>query len=388
MKIVHIVPKAPYNDNWGYQDNLLPKYQRKMGHEVTVITTNTMQQDGKIINTACASYTLEDGVNVIRRKRKKYFNRILTNLTSKIQVYDILKTINPDLIFYHGLESTTIYDVVRYKKNNKPECIIVEDNHADYNIGRDDRTWRDKVIRSFYRFINKTTIRYVSRVYGVTPWRKEYAEKFFGIPASKTDVLIMGADDEKIEFKNRKNIRAAIRKQYAIGEDEFLIVSGGKLDEKKKIIELIEASKYLSNVRILIFGQVNETLKDKYDRIINEYSKVISIGWVASDSVYDFFFAADLVVFPGQHSVLWEQACASKTPCLFARWPGMEHVNCGGNARFIDDLTVEGIAEEIKKLIFTSDYYLMKKNAESEKTDVFLYSAIAKKSLECVEEKS
>lgn len=66
----------------------------------------------------------------------------------------------------------------------------------------------------------------------------------------------------------------------------------------------------------------------------------------------------------------------------------MEHVNCGGNARFIDDLTVEGIAEEIKKLIFTSDYYLMKKNAESEKTDVFLYSAIAKKSLECVEEKS
>lgn len=281
MKIVHIVPKAPYNDNWGYQDNLLPKYQRKMGHEVTVITTNTMQQDGKIINTACASYTLEDGVNVIRRKRKKYFNRILTNLTSKIQVYDILKTINPDLIFYHGLESTTIYDVVRYKKNNKPECIIVEDNHADYNIGRDDRTWRDKVIRSFYRFINKTTIRYVSRVYGVTPWRKEYAEKFFGIPASKTDVLIMGADDEKIEFKNRKNIRAAIRKKYAIGEDEFLIVSGGKLDEKKKIIELIEASKYLSNVRILIFGQVNETLKDRYDRIINEYSKVISIGWTA-----------------------------------------------------------------------------------------------------------
>ena len=56
MKIVHIVPKAPYNDNWGYQDNLLPKYQRKMGHEVTVITTNTMQQDGKIINTACILY--------------------------------------------------------------------------------------------------------------------------------------------------------------------------------------------------------------------------------------------------------------------------------------------------------------------------------------------
>ena len=49
MKIVHIAPKAPYNNYWGYQDNLLPKYQRKLGHDVTMIVTNTMHKDGKII---------------------------------------------------------------------------------------------------------------------------------------------------------------------------------------------------------------------------------------------------------------------------------------------------------------------------------------------------
>ena len=42
MKIVHIAPNAPYNDNWGYQDNLLPRYQKKLGHDVTVIITNKM----------------------------------------------------------------------------------------------------------------------------------------------------------------------------------------------------------------------------------------------------------------------------------------------------------------------------------------------------------
>ena len=36
MKIVHIAPNAPYNDYWGYQDNLLPKYHKKLGHDVTV----------------------------------------------------------------------------------------------------------------------------------------------------------------------------------------------------------------------------------------------------------------------------------------------------------------------------------------------------------------
>ena len=49
MRILHIAPSAPYNDYWGYQDNLLPKYHRKLGHEVTVIVTNTMHKDGKIV---------------------------------------------------------------------------------------------------------------------------------------------------------------------------------------------------------------------------------------------------------------------------------------------------------------------------------------------------
>lgn len=42
MRIVHICLQAPYNDYWGYQDNLLPKYHRKSGHDVTVITTSTI----------------------------------------------------------------------------------------------------------------------------------------------------------------------------------------------------------------------------------------------------------------------------------------------------------------------------------------------------------
>lgn len=95
------------------------------------------------------------------------------------------------------------------------------------------------------------------------------------------------------------------------------------------------------------------------------------------------FFAADLVVFPGQHSVLWEQACASKVPCVFEKWDGMEHVNNGGNARFIPDVTVTRLSEVIDKLKFTDEYYKMKAVAESHATDIYLYSNIAKKSIEC-----
>ena len=62
MKIVHIAPNAPYNENCGYQENLLPKYHKKLGNEVTLITTNTMHEDGQIVETECCDKVLDDGV--------------------------------------------------------------------------------------------------------------------------------------------------------------------------------------------------------------------------------------------------------------------------------------------------------------------------------------
>lgn len=384
MKIVHIAPNAPYNDNWGYQENLLPKYQKRLGHDVTVITTNTMHKDGRITETDCADYVLHDGVRVIRLKVKQYPHYVLTNLKARLPVGDILKQIRPDLIFFHGLVSDTIYDAVAYKKKCNPNCVIVRDNHMDYNIGNAAVTWKQKLIRGYFRFVNKRTAAYTAKVYGVTPWRKAYAEDYFAIPADKTDVLIMGADDEKIDFANHEAIRARLREEYDIADTDFLVVTGGKLDAKKNVCQLMEAVRGMENVKLLIFGQVHEQIKADFDALLEANKNIIYIGWLDADRVYDYFFAADLVCFPGQHSVLWEQACASKVPCLFQKWEGMDHVNNGGNSDFISPVTVENLSAAIKALCFTEKYYNMNEIAKSGATDCYLYSRIAEKSLESV----
>lgn len=386
MKIVHIAPNAPYNDYWGYQDNLLPKYHKKMGHEVTIITTNTMHKDGKIVETECADYVLDDGVRVIRMGKKQYIHRVLTGLSARLEVFPYLCELKPDFIFFHGLVSTTIYEVTRYKKKINPDCVIVQDNHLDYNIGRVCNSTKERIIRAFYRHICKNNIRYVSKVYGVTPWRKKYAEDYFAIPSDKTDVLIMGADDEQINLSNRENIRAEIRSRYNVAEDDFLIVTGGKIDKRKNIHLLMEACKGLSGVKLLIFGQVNSDIQKEFEEILKKSENIIYIGWIDSDRVYDYFFAADLVAFPGQHSVLWEQACAAKVPCVFKKWEGMDHVDNGGNACFLDDISVSTLRMLIASLLFTDKYYEMLEAANSEKTDIYCYSHIAKKSLECTNE--
>lgn len=383
MKILHIAPNAPYNDYWGYQDNLLPKYHKKMGHDVTLIVSNFTHRDGKVVPTECADYVLDDGVRVIRLARKRYAHRVITNIKSRLLIMPYLEEIRPDFIFFHGLVSDSIYDAVKYKKRINPDCVIVRDNHLDYNIGSKAKTFREKCIRTYYRHVNKRTIDFVSRVYGVTPWRKTYAEDYFGIPSEKTDVLIMGADDEKIDFPNRQTIRTKIRKEHAVADTDFLIVTGGKIDKKKNICQLMEAVKELQGVKLLVFGQVAEDVKTEFNALLTESENICYIGWIDADRVYDYFFAADLVCFPGQHSVLWEQACAAKVPCLFMKWVGMEHVDNGGNSDFVTPVTAGTLRDKIIELNFTPKYIETKRIAAADATDVYLYSKIAEKSLEC-----
>ncbi len=383
MVVVHIAPNAPYNDYWGYQDNLLPKYQKKLGHDVTLIITNTMHEGGKIVETECREYTLNDGVKVIRMAVKKQLHPQLTILTAHMSVYDKLKELKPDFIFYHGLVSTTIYDVVKYKKKINPDCVIVQDNHLDYNIGRVCIGVRSYVVRAHYRRIHRKTRKYITRVYGVTPWRRAYAEDYFAVSPDKTDVLIMGADDEKIDFENREAIRQKIRAQYGVGDNDFLVVTGGKIDAKKKIHLLMKACGELEGVKLLVFGNVKDDIKEEFDSLVEKHDNITYIGWLDADKVYDYFFAADLVAFPGQHSVLWEQACASKVPCLFEKWEGMDHVNNGGNSVLVAPINEDILKQNIEELKFTEKYAEMKKIAESDATDVYLYSKIAEKSLEC-----
>lgn len=384
MRIAHIVPSTHYNDYWGYQENLLPKYHVKMGHEVTLITSTLTFKDGKLSDAECGDYKLNDGTRVIRLKKKNYFHRIITSLNDRICIYSLLQEIKPDFIFFHGLISTTIFDVIKYKKKINPNCTIVQDSHLDYyNYPYTGDGLRDKIIRGYYRLLNKKSLHYVERIYGVTPWRKEFCENFFNIPPKKTDVLIMGADDENIDFAHKEHIRERIRAEYNIAETDFLIASGGKIDRSKNFLELMSACGRLPDTRLLLFGNVDESIGEEFNALLEKYSNMTHIGWLDADKVYDYFLASDLVVFPGTHSVLWEQACACKIPCVFKRWDGTEHVDNGGNSAFLDDVSEEAVYEKIKSLIFTDEYGAMKEVAQSNATDVYLYSKIAEKSLEC-----
>ena len=382
MKIVHIAPNAPYNDNWGYQDNLLPRYQKKLGHDVTVIITNKMHTPDGIAETVCGEYTLDDGVHVIRLKTVDYHNPVLTNIMSKLPVYGYLESIKPDFIFYHGLKGATVFDAVRYKKRIAPECVIVQDNHEDYNNCNLPSGFKGRLLRGFQRAFNRRSIRYVSRVYGVTPWRREYAIDYYGIPREKTDVLIMGADDEKLGLAERSTEREAVRRECGIPDSDFLVVTGGKIDHNKtQTLLLMEAVRNMKEdrLRLVVFGSVEEELKEPFFRLCDG-KKIQYTGWATAEQAYQYFSAADLVVFPGLHSVYWEQVVAQGIPMLCKYMEGMTHVDIGGNVRFLMEDSTALIQKELTSLLEQPEvYHNMKKAAMSAKRKDFSYREIARK---------
>jgi glycosyltransferase involved in cell wall biosynthesis len=226
--------------------------------------------------------------------------------------------------------------------------------------------------------------KYTEKYWGVTPWRVKYLQEVYKLDPIKTGLLTMGGDEEKIDWKNKQIIRKKIRKEHDIDSKDFLLVTGGKIDRRKNIHLLMKAIQDIKyeHIKLLIFGVPD----DDMNALFIEYSDNINIrtiGWIPSDEVYNMFLAADLAVFPGTHSVLWEQAVACGLPAIFKYWEGMTHVDVGGNAILLEDPTSEKVKNTIELLITDKKQYnKMLEIAQNYARPLFFYKEIAKQSIE------
>lgn len=380
MKIVHICLGCFYIEGMGYQENILPRKHAKSGHEVTVITSDySFNEKGERIKKTKKDYINIDNVRVrvIDRVTKP---KIMSKYSLFYGLYDELEKILPDIIFIHGGQFLSIYDVIKYAKTHRVQIYV--DQHGDYynmplkNIN--DKIWQ-KVI---FRFGMKRIARYTKKFYGVTPWRCQYLNEVYGIPKDKIELLVMGGEDDKIDLQNKDSISEKIRTEYGIGKDDFLIVTGGRIDKTKNIHLLMEAVSRLEadNVKLIVFGQPLGNVEEEIARLA-ENPKIRAIGWIPADEVYNYFLAADLVVFPGTHSVLWEQACACGLPGVFKYWEGMCHVDMGGNCEFLHSDSVEEIETVIHSIISDKAKYEKMKEIAQKGIKEFSYNDIARRAI-------
>lgn len=383
MKIVHIAISCFYIEGAGYQENLLPKAHRKAGHEVTMISSQySFNSKGQTEYRPTCTYFNENDVKVIILKDTPHLRFGLSMFKKKCYgLYNALENESPDIIFMHGLSALDSYTVLQYLRKH-PQVRFYADQHGDYYNTRYSTLGRF-VLSCITRPMVKKIAKRANKIWGTTPWRVEYMQDVYGVPAEKTDLLVMGADESKIDWKNRKTIRKAVREQYNINENDFLIVTGGKINRAKNIHILADAIDALNrkDVKLLVFGSFDKEMEDTFTKFTDKESIVLA-GWIKSDAAYNIFLAGDLVCFPGTHSVLWEQAVACGIPGIYKLWDGMKHVYVNDNAILVKDVTEKNILNTIQMILNDKEVYnKMKENAKLAMTS-FYYSDIARKAIE------
>lgn len=387
MKIVHICLTGGYTEGYAYQENYLAKYHVRMGNEVTIITTQYCWHKDEWGSCLDSDYINKDGVKVIRIPYKyNICYRINTFIGRFKGLYDLFNTIKPDFIFVHNLQFNDVDQIVKYKKNNMNVKIVV-DNHSDFSNSA--RNWLAKNIlyKLYWRRNAKKLASCVERFYGVIPARVDFLKDVYLLPEQKCKLLVMGADDDEVERVADKNIRKNVREHIGVSSSDFVIVTGGKIDAwKRQTLLLMKAVHIIKQctVKLIIFGKVAADIKDEFDSLCDG-EKVKYIGWADSHQSYEYFSIADLVVFPGRHSVYWEQVAGMGIPMICKYWEGTTHVDCGGNVKFIKKDDIDEIKGLIEQCVYNKEEFEAMKSAAKDSAYIFSYKNIAARSIDMSE---
>lgn len=388
MKILHTCLAAFYIDGFSYQENVLPKIHKQMGLSVEILaSTENYDSNIRLCYVDAGSYINTDGIKVTR---VPYVSWLPLFIAKKLRIYNgvanVLKAFKPDIIYLHDMQFLGILAIVRYVKINKVKVIV--DTHTDFiNSGKN---WISKYILHsiIYRFCANLILPYSDKFYGTIPARIDFLRDVYGIPESKIDLLPFGVDDSVFNWSEINKIRIDTRAALGLDESDIMLISGGKMDKRKNFPELIHAYKILredlkfNNLRLLIFGKPNEEMRNEILGLINDNPEIIYMDWLHSSSIHKYLIAADIAIFPGTHSVLWEEVVGLGIPALFRKWERMNHIDLGGNCLFLESGNRYEISSILKSLLETPNKLKdMKELATTLGPNKFRYTKIAQQVL-------
>lgn len=385
MKVLHCCLAAFYIDDFGYQENILPKMHKLQGHEVKILaSTENYINKTKKGYVKPASYFTSEGIPITRIPFVSYLpNFLVRKLRIYENIYENISNFKPDIIFIHDCQFMGVTEIRKYLIQN-PEVKVFADCHTDFiNSGKN---WISKNIlhKVIYKWCVKRIEPYVLKFYGTLPLRAAFYNQIYGVAINKLDVLPFGADYSNINFNDKENIRLETRKKLGIKKEDFVLLSGGKIDKRKNIDLLINSIEKVrhKSIKLIVFGKPSVEMEEFFRSLVKN-DKIIILDWVDSNKIYELIFAADLGVFPGTHSVIWEQALGFGLPCIFKKWEGMEHLDFGGNCLFLKEESVEEITSQLNQVIEKEHLYEgMLNRCTEEGPQRFSYYNIAEKAIQ------
>jgi 1,2-diacylglycerol 3-alpha-glucosyltransferase len=348
-----------YNENLEYQENHLVKYYRKHKIDVTVITSTLdsvfdYYGDKHDLYKPTRIYE-HQGAKIIKLQYK--YIRLFKRLRRYKNISSILEEEKPDLIYVHDI-MLNLPEAVDYHKKY-PKCKIIMDYHADYtNSGKNFLSlWiLHRLIRRCF-FLSPSR-KYISKIFPIIPGGFTFLKEIYGVRDEEMELLPLGGDTDMAEEVRRLELGISVRKKLQINSDQFVIFTGGKLNEMKKTHLLISAIKELGtyNVHLIVVGKAeNEDYNQKLFSLANGQSNIHFVGWLNNRDVYAHLNASNIAIFPASQSVLWQQSICMYLPLVVGDLGGqsIDYLNDYNNIIELKahDITINKIKDVIHMLI-------------------------------------
>jgi 1,2-diacylglycerol 3-alpha-glucosyltransferase len=345
-----------FNESLEYQENLLVKYYRKHGHEVTVVAStfdSVFDYYNDRHDPAWPARTYFDQGAKIVKLRYRY--NLLNRLRAYTRIDRLLEDEAPDLIYVHDI-MLNLPECVAYVKSH-PQCRMILDYHADYS--NSGRNWLSlKLLHGVARkwFLDRARP-HISRIFPIVPAGALFLHEVYGVPHAEMEVLPLGADVDLAREVRATGAGKRLRAEMGFAPTDIVVFTGGKLAPAKRTELLLEAVRRLPNLplKVVVVGDAAAADADYKAQLLAlaDGETVRFTGWLAREDIYRHLAMADLAVFPASQSILWQQAIACGLPlvCGDSGHQDISYLNLAENIVVLRDeqIGVHGIVQALQE---------------------------------------
>lgn len=324
MKILHIINY--YQEGFGYQENLLAFYQKKLGHDVVIVTSDWYfpfpYYESTVFKTLKERFVgvgwyQDNGINIYRKK--SFFQKIGPPGFIWFTALNEIRRFKPNIIHVHGATSLTIFELLLFKKKYSYKIFI--DSHQDYSVNNRSNSILYKSYYFLWRFLynNLKQKKKINKFLPITNSAKKWLKEKLNLNDQEMMIVPLGVDTKLMKYD--PNLENSFRKYYKIN-NKIILINAGKQYEKKRIDWVVDvaiaALKKKLNIFLILVG---DTTND-YNQILSEKLKIlgennfIRLPFLKREDLRKVYCASDIGIWPGIPSITILEAMACRVAMI------------------------------------------------------------------------
>ncbi len=352
MKIIHLI--SYFQPQLGYQEYFLAKEHAKMGHEVTIVTSDryfpfpdydkTVKPilGERIVKPSVSTY---ETFKVIRLPTRIEFScRVwLTGLEKTI------RAIQPDIVISHTIGNFNTLRMANLKSSMNFKLVV--DEHMLWS--EENNTFLGRAYYALFNF--KKILNRADKIVGVADECVEYIVQKYKFPRNKIQMIPLGADTAL--FQRNEQTGNQFRKKNGIDPGKVLITYTGKLTYAKgphNILLALESIKeqVKGKIALLFVGNSETTYIDFFEEHLQKmvgFADVHRLPAVKNAELVDIYSTTDIAVWPRQASMSMIEAMACSVPIIGCDFLTERFANNNGISVKEDD--IEALAKALSTLV-------------------------------------